>query len=66
MRHGAILSVAFAGTYETLWVDPCWLIEARAWIERQLSAHGREIAGPIDPSDDGLPLRLRRLLELCG
>ena len=40
--------MAFAGTYETLWADPCWLIEARAWIGQQLSAHDREIAGPIE------------------
>ena len=40
--------MALAETYETLWTTPSWLAEARAWIEEQLSAHGREITGPLE------------------
>ena len=35
-----------AETYETLWATPSWLGDARAWIEEQLAADGREITGP--------------------
>ena len=40
--------MAFAQTYETLWADPDWLAEARAWVEEQLSADGRQIAGELE------------------
>jgi hypothetical protein len=40
--------VALAETSETLWRTPSWLAEARGWTEEQLSAHGREITGPIE------------------
>jgi hypothetical protein len=40
--------VAFAQTYETLWADPAWQAEARAWIEEQLAADGREITGEVE------------------
>ena len=40
--------MAFAQTYETLWGEPSWHAEARAWIEEQLSADGREITGELE------------------
>ena len=40
--------MALTKTYETLWGEPSWLAEARGWIEEQLSAHGREIAGEVE------------------
>ena len=40
--------MAFAQTYETLWADPDWLAEARAWVEEQLATDGRQIAGELE------------------
>jgi aminoglycoside/choline kinase family phosphotransferase len=40
--------VASTETYETLWGDPDWHGEARAWIEERLAADGRQIAGELE------------------
>ncbi len=40
--------MAFAQTYETLWAQPSWHAEARAWIEEQLAADGRQVAGELE------------------
>lgn len=40
--------MALAKTYETLWGDPEWQADARAWVEERLAADGRQITGELE------------------